>query len=527
MDAIDSAKKRKADYDPPRPGNDDPGTALPANLSLAELNRLIDQRVTDALEAVEAKTLVLTSRVDGLQRENEELLLRCESLERSVQVMKKEGNWTYLAPDVPRSHWIDQGHDEDYVEGAEDLIQSIKYTTHRLRSGDGDGDSDDWLVFDCEIPIPILSDTALNPHWEQLANAVQLSERITRIDISYVQMNERTLQMIEASVRQKGITVLCLDHNQFHGGEGVQFAINVLRSNRTVKYFDWEYNSLHGTEDACDLIDAVMEHPTISDVSFMGSFREDIATYSPVKRLFGGDNFTLRSVDLSNNGIKTNGDKCISGFLSANPPMRSLNLDGNWLNDDDALHIAKALQSNTNLRALHLRNNRLTKDGKDAMNHQAFFGISPSDFSALQTISKANLNTVSGANHTCEIVGIYMGAIMNDCNKDAKWNRRRKLFWLLGRRHIHGLNMTLFEPEFSGDSLGVMPHVLACINTYATTVYAEGYQSRLHLSLLFELARDWKTPEMYQFHHTQLRSQTLPAFEQPFAIFRHDSNAII
>jgi len=106
------AKKRKAACEPPpppgqagrlaRPGNDEPGTSLPANLSLADLNRLIDQRVEDAVEAktlaLEAKTLALNTRVDGLQRDNEELLLRCESLERSVQVLKREGNWAYSAP---------------------------------------------------------------------------------------------------------------------------------------------------------------------------------------------------------------------------------------------------------------------------------------------------------------------------------------------------------------------------------------------------------------------------------------------
>ncbi|EJK49292.1 hypothetical protein THAOC_31853, partial [Thalassiosira oceanica] len=174
MDSISPAKKRKSASEPPRPSNDDLGTTL-ANLSLADLHRLIDQRVKDALEAVETKTLTL-------QRENEELLLRCESLERSVRVLKKEGHWTYSAPDVPISHWIEQGHDEDYAEEAGKLIQSINVKTNGLRSGDGD----DGLIFGSRFLIR--SDNALDPHWEQLASAVQLSERITTVNFSNVQL---------------------------------------------------------------------------------------------------------------------------------------------------------------------------------------------------------------------------------------------------------------------------------------------------------------------------------------------------
>jgi len=63
------------------------GVVLSANLSLADLNRLIDQRVADA---VRTKTVELDKQVDDLQRENEGLLLKCESLERSVKVLQKD-----------------------------------------------------------------------------------------------------------------------------------------------------------------------------------------------------------------------------------------------------------------------------------------------------------------------------------------------------------------------------------------------------------------------------------------------------
>ena len=290
----------------------------------------------------------------------------------------------------------------------------------------------------------------------------------------------------------------------------VQFAIDVLRSNRAVQRFCCAFNSFNSTEDAYKLVDAVLEHPTISEVSFRGSFRHGITTYLPVKRLFCGlGTDALLELDLANNGIKTNGDRCIPDFLSTNPPLERLFFWGNRLNDDDALNIAVALQSNTHLIHLSLYNNELTENGKSIFYHQSVLGVSPLDLSALQSISGVNMNSVSGANHTCNIHGIpncthqvdwiSEKTFMNDSSKSSKWNRRRKLLWLLEKMHHDGVNMTQIVSEFSEDDLGLVPQVLACINTYATDYGSVA--SIYNLSLIFELARDWKTPEMYQFRH--------------------------
>ena len=78
------AKRRKAGDDG---GDGGVGVALPPGLSRSELVRLVDRHVTDA---VESRTAELEGRVDALRRENEGLRLKCESLERSVRVLKKE-----------------------------------------------------------------------------------------------------------------------------------------------------------------------------------------------------------------------------------------------------------------------------------------------------------------------------------------------------------------------------------------------------------------------------------------------------
>ena len=55
--------------------------------------------------------------------------------------------------------------------------------------------------------------------------------------------------------------------------------------------------------------------------------------------------------------------------------------------------------------------------------------------------------------------------------------------------------------------MGLVPHVLACIYTYS----ADGPKHEC-LSVLFELTRDWKTPEIYQFNQTWPVEKILPSF---------------
>ena len=211
---------------------------------------------------------------------------------------------------------------------------------------------------------------------------------------------------------------------------------------------------------------------------------EGITPYTPVKLLFDGVRIDkLRTINLVSNGIETNGDRCIPDFLSTNPPLKRIYLDKNRLTDDDAILIGLALQSNTNLRYLGLKLNALTVKGKSAVYFLAVIGRSLSDPSDLESFRKPTLGAVSGANHTCEIHGLFCGSnitnvdeesenwgkkvFMNNSNKSAKWNRGGKLFWLLAAMHRKGCSIPNIESELPERNMGFVPHVLACINTYS------------------------------------------------------------
>ena len=76
------------------------------------------------------------SRISQLEDQN-------DSLERSVAILVKEQNYEYSAPDIPRSHWIEAGFDneddnDDYIDKMEEFLSNMKMDTCRLRNGDGD-----------------------------------------------------------------------------------------------------------------------------------------------------------------------------------------------------------------------------------------------------------------------------------------------------------------------------------------------------------------------------------------------------
>ena len=300
---------------------------------------------------------------------------------------------------------------------------------------------------------------------------------------SLVDLNKIIDQRVEDAAKAK--TRALTSRNSDMQGENERLRQRCESLERSIHLFP-------STEHACHLIDAILEHPSINHhLDLSRSMNKGIIPSLPLKLLLHGlKTAPLKMLDLSNNGIATNGDRCIPDFLATNPPLESLYLGGNELNDDDAHHIALALQSNTNLRCLNLEDNAMTKNGKISMYLLSVLGLNLSDLSGLKPVWAANLNTVSEANHTCEIVGVSGPRnFMNRSDKSAKWNRGRKLLSLLAKRHRRGPMIPQLQSEFSEDGMGLVPRIFSCINTYS---------ERHCLSILFELVRDWKIHEFFQ-----------------------------
>ncbi|EJK58931.1 hypothetical protein THAOC_20905, partial [Thalassiosira oceanica] len=134
---------------------------------LVAINSTLQARLDDQAESQ-------AQEVNELREKSDVLELRCGSLERSIQVLRKDVNWTYSAPSIPRIHWIEQGREEEYADNMENNIGYIKAEARRIRNGE----NIDCTCLDFYGQMAVLHDDALLPHFQELADAIQLSNGI-------------------------------------------------------------------------------------------------------------------------------------------------------------------------------------------------------------------------------------------------------------------------------------------------------------------------------------------------------------
>ena len=255
------------------------------------------------------------------------------------------------------------------------------------------------------------------------------------------------------------------------------------------------------------LIDAVSSHPSLDDICLENCIGEDVNGYEVLQSIIaGGDSFII--ISFTRNNMRTGSGTTISDFIARNPPLKELSLESNNLNDKDAVLISRALKHNSNMLELNLSGNNITEIG----------------FTALRNAvnDTTSLNTVSDSNHTCVIEGIVFGDIpRNPCSsavtfsltKDEQLrsyltsNKGRKIYHLLCTRNREGSNVRQLNLEFGDeddeddDSIKLVPKVLESIHHYENlyTRKRRGDTSYVPpLSIMFEVLRSWKMPELYE-----------------------------
>ena len=102
----------------------------------------------------------LTKQVDELKLETEDLRRRYAVNARTIQILKKDVQWTYSAPDIPRRHWLDQGHGDQYISEMTKLVNDIKTGTETLRNGKANHP----LTITLNAEVPLAHDDILLPH---------------------------------------------------------------------------------------------------------------------------------------------------------------------------------------------------------------------------------------------------------------------------------------------------------------------------------------------------------------------------
>ena len=276
-----------------------------------------------------------------------------------------------------------------------------------------------------------------------------------------------------------------------------EFIITCIESNPQMKEFCLVNNQLETTDNVGAVLDTVISHPSIDHIRLENCLGgEEINSYDILcSVLASGKQFD--TVDFDGNNIHTRGETAIPDYIANNTPLKSLFLSGNKLNDNDAILIAQALKHNTKLEDLHLYRNDFTDIGGEAILKALY--------------DPTSLNSVSECNHTCNIKmdGSAFGRGLphwctNSGYTDPKSKRSMKMHYILSLRHREGSNVQHLNTEFDEDkdgdatSLKIVPKVLEAIHKYSKYhMYSKKYGLVLPLSIMYEILRGWKMPELY------------------------------
>jgi len=486
--SADTTKKRKTDGGDSQDDNDvkmsEGGTTMVA--ILAEMKDL------------KSRYTSLQNEMNGMKDKCTYLENRCDSLQRSVQILSKESKWEYSVPDLPERYW--SNFDEEYLEEMiYPFLDAIKSYTHQLRSGKLDhihlsfGDEDDDTV--------LHHDDALLPRWREFANAIQLglcvpdSPRfINTISITNIQLAPSVMDLLAPALKGKKVDTLTLDNNDFvNVRDGIKFAVSVMESNPNMKEFYWNSNQLDSMENAHSVLDAVISHPSIDRICLENCLlRDNINGYDVLCYLqTSGKSFEF--IEFDKNEIETGGRTEIPDYIATNPPTTRLHLSYNQLNDNDAILIARALEQNNILREIRLGGNMITNIGKEALLKVVY--------------DPTSLNSISDSNHSCHIFGVVdvpMLSFLNNASRIPSEWREWKIYNLLSERNGEGRNVQHLNSEFDDedDSLKLVPNVLGVVNVdnkYNSLIREPTYQIRVRpLSIMYEIVRGWKMPELYE-----------------------------
>jgi len=206
------SKKRRLD-DPGAAADQDGSTLAaeevpprPRPVDVGDVQLLIDERISRVEESMQRQVdalvganAALKSHIDDIKLETEDLRRRCAVNARTIQVLKKDVKWTYSAPDIPRSHWVDQGHGGRYIAQMTEIVKKIKTITEKLRNGEK-------ISVNLRASRVILAhDDALLPHWSELSDAIQLRGEGDLLNVSLhgIQLDRSIIEMFSQSLVSK------------------------------------------------------------------------------------------------------------------------------------------------------------------------------------------------------------------------------------------------------------------------------------------------------------------------------------
>ena len=365
----------------------------------------------------------------------------------------------------------------------EQLRRFIKINVESIRKN-GNRDSS-CSCLDNEENLTILHDDALLPHFKELANAIQLSDGMGEIFIDNIELHPSALSILLPAMEGK-VTGIDMRRIRFPDGnvmecyESIATSIGHNHALNELACVDNRFPDDH----AALVIESVVRNRSIEIVRLESCFDQNGVNGCRALASLLTSGRPFEEINFDRNGLSGIDD--VTAALSTNPQIKTLGMSGNELSDRDAELIAQALKQNTNLHYLFVDINNITSAGFKKMSKVLY--------------DPSSLNAIEACNHTCyvnclERNGDYAGG--NDYSMTPQQRRRRKLYKLLSTRHAEGsnahhLNAELGEGPFVAK---LVPRVLERIQQCSDD---QSTDTPTPLSLIFELMKSWKMPELYE-----------------------------
>jgi len=381
------------------------------------------------------------------------------------------------------NHLRSEGHDNESARENEAVLRHLLYHAARLKAGNHDGAKLHLSISACnnnnqnyqsvinvfeENGILLQGESApLLPYWKRFADVLMTAvssqiHTLRRLDIIRVQLSNEVLKILLQSLKGVPLQHLILVSNAFES-EGFKCIIELLKTNNKLEELCLLSNPIENKTDAKNLLDALIEHPTIAS-----QYPLQISRCGVERAILPGL-LQLNNVNLEYNNIASDVAKLIIDCLACNPAIGRLCLSNNLLSDGDAKGLSESLKTNTNLRILILEDNLITQEG--------FLPL-------LQVVSNwISLNLMSESNHTCQIEDdAYNIREVNKC-MDPEMNREIKLFIALTANYQNWCSM-----KYLNDTpIEVFPRILFFLHSNAQE----------KLSVLFRFMSEWSMHLLY------------------------------
>ncbi|EJK72905.1 hypothetical protein THAOC_05518 [Thalassiosira oceanica] len=389
-----------------------------AATKIAELQAELEA-IKQSHEAVVDK---LNAKVDALQAKNESQLREIKDLTAALQ-------WAYAVEGIPRRHWLEQGHSEEYADMMGTLLSSMKHNIETLRVG---GDCEIITIdFDLqdedENYIRAGHDALLLPYWKELAAALRhwseyhANGKYLRVEIIYIELPKSVLDILLPALEQSRIKDVYFE-NSHHAGDMADFAKKVLQANHfitevgfgEIKFAREDVKAICGTIKSRNARGQFIKTLTLENCL---DDRIDTHTLKMILRTVSTSSAIVQ-LGLFQNRMSSREAAVIAEFLNSNPSLTHLHLDDNRFNDADAAVLASPLSNNTQLANIWIgRNSDIKEIGRLAF-LRAVFDVS-------------SLSACAASNHTCCLHGIEQDISVLNSYESGSDNKWRKIFAII------------------------------------------------------------------------------------------------